>query len=81
MKSLRMLTLRIKIIKTRPKRKNSMKKVLEDLIKVKGSSIELKVSKLGQEWIDAKLGRPNLKKIGIIQLILLGEKLGTTDEI
>lgn len=81
MKSLKILTLRIKIIRTSPKRKNKIKKVLAELIKERGSSVGLKFSKVGQILFELIKGKINLKDRGISKVILLGEKFGTTDEM
>jgi hypothetical protein len=61
--------------------KNKIKKALEELMKDRGSSVELKLSRKGIILFGLINGKIRLKDKGNNRVILLGEKLGTTDEI
>lgn len=81
LKFLKILILRIRSIKTRPKIKKSKKKVGKDLINGIGNSEGLKVSTGGQMLVDLKKARGTLMNKGNINDKLLGEKFGTTEEM
>lgn len=81
LKFLKILTLKTKSIKTSLRIKNNKKKVEEEPIKGRGSSVGLKVSNNGKKLSEEIIERIDPRSSGIRNITLLGEKFGTTDEI
>jgi hypothetical protein len=78
---LKILILKIKSIRTRPKIKNTRKKEGIDLISGIGNSEGLNVSIVGQRSFELIIAKYSPIRRGIVIDNLLGAKLGTTEEM